>query len=254
MLWSARSVLVMLGRKEFRSRYKRATLGVSWAVAMPMLQSVVLIFVFSRVGHFGTGGHYSYAGSVLAGMVPWIFVSTTVATSSLSITEGATLTDKVWFPRALLPLASTLSGGVTLAAGALLLLVELPIVGVGLGWSLLLLVPAVALVFAFCAGIGLLAAAANVYFRDVRFIVQALLVVWIYVTPIVYPQSALHSAGPWLDFNPLTGVVLVWQRASLGVPVGDARAVVVSVVCTLAMLLGTLEVYRRHDRLFVDLL
>ncbi len=253
-LWRYRQVLVMLAKKDFRVRYKRASLGLVWAFAMPLLQSVVLVFVFSRVGRFGSGAHYSYAAFVLAGMVPWIYMSSTVAQSTQAVVDGSSLTDKVWFPRAILVLVPTLSNLVTLAVALAVLLVELPIVGVPLGWNLLLLVPASLMAMVFAAGLGLVLAAAYVYFRDVRFIVQAVLLVWLYVTPIVYPASVLKRAGPWLDYNPLTGIVTLFQRAALGTSVGDGRSIAISIVVSVVLVAAAVVIYRRHDRLFVDLL
>jgi lipopolysaccharide transport system permease protein len=74
-VWRARGLLVALAQKEFRVRYKRASLGVAWSVALPLVQSAVMVFVFSRVGRFGSGAEFSYAGFVLAGMVPWLYLS-----------------------------------------------------------------------------------------------------------------------------------------------------------------------------------
>jgi len=84
--------------------------------------------------------------------------------------------------------------------------------------------------------------------------VQAVLLVWIYMTPIVYPPSALHHAGRFLDFNPLTGIVGLFQRAAVGAPVPSGRALLVSVVGTAVLGLVAVAAHRRHDRLFVDLL
>ncbi|MDQ6782824.1 MAG: ABC transporter permease [Actinomycetota bacterium] len=253
-LWKYRHVLVMLAKKDFRVRYKRASLGLAWAFAVPLLQSIVLVFVFSRVGRFGAGAHFSYAAFVLAGMVPWIYMSSTVAQSTQAVVDASSLTDKVWFPRAILVLVPTLSGMVTLVVAVAILLVELPIVGVPLGWNLLLVVPASIMAMAFSAGLGLVLAAAYVYFRDVRFIVQAVLLVWLYVTPIVYPASVLKGSGPWLDYNPLTGIVTLFQRAALGTSIGDGRSILISALVSIALLVAAVAIYRRHDRLFVDLL
>jgi ABC-type polysaccharide/polyol phosphate export permease len=74
------------------------------------------------------------------------------------------------------------------------------------------------------------------------------------MTPIVYPPSALKGAGPWLDFNPLTGIVGLFQRAAVGAPVPSTRALVVSIVATLLLAAVAVVAHRRHDRLFVDLL
>jgi ABC-type polysaccharide/polyol phosphate export permease len=78
--------------------------------------------------------------------------------------------------------------------------------------------------------------------------------VWLYVTPIVYPPAALRSAGRWLDFNPLTGVVGLFQRAAVDAPVPSTRALVVSVITTIVLAIVAVVGHRRHDRLFVDLL
>ena len=94
-LWRHRVVLLALAGKDFRVRYKRASLGILWSVAVPLFQTAIMVFIFSRVGNFGTGSSYSYAGFVLAGMVPWLYVSTSIPSSTTAIVEGATLTDKV---------------------------------------------------------------------------------------------------------------------------------------------------------------
>jgi ABC-type polysaccharide/polyol phosphate export permease len=141
-----------------------------------------------------------------------------------------------------------------LAISLVVLVVAMPIIGQPLDPQFLLVVPAVLLLCAFTAAVGLVLGALYVYFRDVKFMVQAVVLVWIYVTPIVYPPSALKGAGPLLDFNPLTGIVGLFQRAVVGAPVPSTRALVVSVVATIVLAVVGLAAHRRHDRLFVDLL
>ncbi len=253
-LWRFRGVLVALSRKDFQVRYKRATLGVLWSVALPLLQSIVMVFIFSRVGRFGSGHAFSYAGFVLAGMVPWVFVSTSLSASTTSIVDASGLTDKVWFPRAILALVPPCANLLLLVTATVILLAELPVVGVSPTTRLLLLLPAAALVVAFTAALGMVLAALYVYFRDLKFMVAAVVLVWLYITPIVYPASSLGSAGRWLDFNPLTGIVSLFQTAAVGSPAPSGRALVVSVATTAMLLVIAVSAHRRHDRLFVDLL
>jgi ABC-type polysaccharide/polyol phosphate export permease len=253
-LWRFRGVLVALSRKDFQVRYKRATLGVLWSIALPLLQSIVMVFIFSRVAGFGAGHGFSYAGFVLAGMVPWVFVSTSVTSSTTSIVDASGLTDKVWFPRAILALVPPCANVLLLATSAVILLAELPVVGVAPSTRLLLLVPAAAMAVAFAAAIGLVLAALYVYFRDLKFMVSAVVLVWLYLTPIVYPASSLKSAGPWLDLNPLTGIVQLFQTAAVGSPAPSGRALAVSIGVTAALTVMAVAIHRRNDRLFVDLL
>ncbi len=253
-LWRFRGVLAALARKDFQVRYKRAALGILWSIAMPLVQSVAMVFVFSRVGGFGAGQDYSYAGYVLAGMVPWVYVSTSIGASTTAIVEGAGLTDKVWFPRAILALVPPCSNLVLLGASILILFVELPIVGAPLRPRLLLLVPAAALAVAFSAALGMVLGALYVYFRDLKFVVIASQLVWLYVTPVVYPLSVLGPAGRVLNLNPLTGIVGLFQTAAVGSPLPSNLALGVSVGTTLVLAVVAVAVHRHHDRLFVDLL
>lgn len=245
-------VLWMLARKDFQVRYKRASLGVLWAVAVPLLQAAVLAVVFSRIVKVPT--HVPFGPLVFAGTIAWSYFAGATGTSVTAIVDGASLTDKVWFPRAILavvPCIANLVGfGIALAA----LLVIAPALGAPLTPWLLILLPASLLLFLFTMGLALVLSALNVYFRDVRYLTGAALVVWIYATPIVYPQSALGGLGRWLDFNPLTGIAELFHLAVLG-PFEDwHRAVLVSVAATVALLVAGIEAHRRFDRLFVDLL
>jgi len=250
-MWRFRSVLRALAGKDFRVRYKRASFGVLWAVAMPIVQASVMVFVFSRVGRFGAGQDFSYAAYVLAGMTAWFFASMSINAGTTSIVDAASLTDKVWFPRAVLALVPTAANLVTLGISVAILLVALPILGEPYTLRLLLIVPAAVLLVVFTAALSLALAGLYVYFRDTKFMVQAAMLLWFYVTPILYPASVLDSAGPWLDYNPLTGITGLFQYAAVGASV-SGRAVIVSVATTIVLLLLAVPGHRRHDRLFVD--
>ena len=251
-VWDHRAVLWILARKEFQVRYKRATLGVLWAVAVPILQGIVLTVVFSRF--VPVDGEVSYAAFVLSGVVAWGYFSPTIASAVTAIVDGADLTDKIWFPRALLPLVACLSSLVGLGISIAVLVVVTPLVGGSLQPRVLLLVPATLLLFGLTAALALVLAALQVYFRDVRFIVAAVLLVGLYCAPILYQRSAVGGLGPWLDLNPLTGVIAVFHLAIVGGDEPFGRALAVSVGTLLVLSIVAVEVHRRHDRLFVDLL
>lgn len=247
-------VLKVLARSDFQVRYKRASFGVVWAVAVPLLQAAILAVVFSRV--IRTLPHNTDFGVyVLAGTMAWSYFAGTVGSASTAIVDGSGLTDKVWFPRALLPMVPAASGLVGLVVSLVAVLVAMPLLGVGFGVRLLLLVPAALLLVAFSTALGLALAALHVYFRDVRFLVQAALLVLFYVTPVVYPLRLTGHLRPFIMANPLTGIVLLFHAATVGTA-GDPLLVpvAVSVAVTVALLVVTVETYRHHDRLFVDLL
>jgi ABC-type polysaccharide/polyol phosphate export permease len=251
-LWGHRQVLDMLARKDFQTRYKRASFGVIWAVFVPLLQAAVMAVVFSRVVRVGSGK--TFAVYVMSGVVAFTYFSSAVSAGSTAIVDGASLTDKVWFPRALLVIVPAMSNLVGLVVTLVAVLVAMPIFGVHFGVQVLIFVPATLLLVAFTIGLALVLGALDVYFRDVKFLVLAALMVWIYLTPILYPQKLLHGIGPWLDANPLTGIIVLFHMATVGSGGPWMRPVIISVASTLVLLVIGAEAQRRHDRLFVDLL
>jgi lipopolysaccharide transport system permease protein len=254
--WAHRWVLWTLARSDFHVRYKRASFGVLWAVAVPAVQAAALALVFSRF--VPVEGGFSYAAFAAAGVVAWGYFGPTLGIGAVAIVEGTDLADKVWFPRSLLVLVPCLANLPGLAISLLIFVLILPVLGGGIEARTALLVPAVILLVVFTTSLCLVLAALHVYFRDVRYLVQAALLVLFYVTPIVYPQTVLGSLGPWLDFNPITGIANLFHLGAVGMPDAWApnltRSVVVSVVTTTALAAVAVEVHRRKDRLFIDLL
>lgn len=254
--WRHREVLLMLASKQFHVRYKRASFGVLWAVAVPAVQAAALALVFS---HFvRTKGGFSYPAYVVAAVLAWAYFSATLSTGATAIVDGAGMTDKLWFPRSLLVLAECVANLPGLAISMVLLLILLPILGVGYGLHTLALIPAMLLLVAFVTALSLALSALHVYFRDVRYLVQASLLVLFYLTPIAYPQRNLGTLGRLLDFNPLTGMANLFHLAAVGHPdlwaTNLTRSVAVTVGVTIVLAVLALEAHRRHDRLFVDLL
>ncbi|MBA2283594.1 MAG: ABC transporter permease [Actinomycetota bacterium] len=251
-VWAHREVFAMLAQKDFQTRYKRASLGVLWAVAVPVLQGVVLAVVFSKIVRFG--GAEGFGAYVFGGVLAFSYFSGTMAAGVTSIVDGAGLTDKVWFPRVLLVLVPGVANLVGLCVSMVVLIVALPFLGVTIGPRIMLLVPATALLVGFTIALSMVVSALHVYFRDVKFLVQAALLMWLYVTPILYPKELLGGLAPWIDLNPLTGIVTLIHMATLGGDEAWVRPVVVSIVATVALALAGVEGQRRHDRLFVDYL
>jgi hypothetical protein len=145
-VWRHRTLLAVLARKDFHVRYRRASLGLLWAIGMPVLQAAVLAVVFGR---FVADGIPHYAAFVLAGTVAWTFISSTIPAAATSIVDGSDLSTRIYFPRALFPLVSVAANvyGFVLALGVLL--VGVIAFGVPLGARLLLLVPGALLAIAF---------------------------------------------------------------------------------------------------------
>ena len=221
-IWACRELLGNLVRKELKVKYKDSVLGFLWSLARPLFLLMIYWLIF---GKFLKAGIPNFAFYLFSGLVAWDFFSSTLGAATTSVIANAGLIKKVYFPREILPLAAVGAGLVHFALQMVVLFGVLVAFGYDFWGPNLLLLPVafVALVL-FATAVGLVLAAANVYLRDVQHLLEVVLLLWFWLTPVVYPINlALDSLARYrlLGFrlssvyllNPLTNIVIGFQRA-----------------------------------------
>jgi homopolymeric O-antigen transport system permease protein len=176
-------------RRDVHAKYRGSALGVLWTVANPVLLMGVYLLVFGVVWHsqFSQGGHYPLF--LLSGLSVWTFFAAALQSSSRSMLDNANLIRKTRFPRQLVPLSVVAAHLVSFAVMLSLLLVLDAVALPRARATELLAIPLAVLLVGLVSGLALTVASLNVLFRDVEFIVAALLVPWFFLTPIIYPLS-----------------------------------------------------------------
>ncbi len=195
-LWSARELFKNLVLRETSGQYKRTVLGRLWSLATPLSQMVVYTFVFSFIFRVqpaagDPSGLNVFAVWLLCGLLPWTFFSTALAAGANSVVSNASRVTQVYFPRTVLPLAAVGAAVVNWSFEMLVLAVALLVIGAQLWIWIPLALVVMAMLAIFAAGIGMLLAVANVYFRDTQYFLTIVLQIWMYLTPIVYPVSLI---------------------------------------------------------------
>lgn len=249
-VWRARSLVAVLARKEFFVRYRRTSFGLLWAVGLPLLQATILTLVFGRLLRSRAE---DYAVYVFSGMVPWSYFSATLGAGATAIVDNTSLSNRIYFPRAVLPLVSATSALYSIAITTLLLVGMCVGFGVALGPEVVALLAGVVLVAVLATAFALVLSAIHVYFRDVRFLVTAALAVWLYVTPIIFQVDQLPATlRPFVRLNPMTGVVEVFRFATVGASPGWELSLLVTLAWIAVLVITALQFHRRFDRLFAD--
>jgi len=264
---SYRELLLELTMRDLRIRYKQSVLGLLWAILTPLV--VVLAGVIIKVAFASLAGR-GVAPAELAGLavksIGWTFFIGALGFGTASLTANLALVTKVYFPRELLPISTVVTQAVDSSIGAAALLVLFPILGLGhlagAGWLLLIVLLLVALTVA----IVLLASCANVFYRDVRHVVQLVTSFGIFFSPVFFDLSAFGARGVRiLALNPLTGLLEGARLAlvsghDLSVPLYGANGTVVwslayllyaGVFAVIALLVSTV-VFRRASANFAD--
>src|SRR5947199_4639710 len=188
-----RELLGNLFRRDLQAKYRGSALGVLWTIANPVLLMGVYLLVFGVVwkSPFANGGHYPLF--LLTGLALWTFFAAAVQSSTRSMLDNANLIRKTRFPRQLVPLSVVFAHVVSFAAMLVLLLVINFIALSRVRATEWLAIPLALLFVGFVCGFGLLVSSLNVLFRDVEFIVAALLVPWFFLTPILYGLDTVSS-------------------------------------------------------------
>jgi ABC-type polysaccharide/polyol phosphate export permease len=218
-LLSARELFSNLTLRELRSKYKRSWLGWTWSMINPLAYTAIYTVVFKYFLHAvappGANGLNIYALWLLCALLPWNFFQTAVTTSIGSLTGNANLIKKSYFPRQLLPIASVSAALVSHFIEMGLLVVALVAFG---DYQALIYLPItiflILVMVVFAIGLGLLLGVLNVYFRDVEHFMMIFFMVWMYLTPIVYPPTYLHgNVLLLLKLNPVTDASLSFRDA-----------------------------------------
>ena len=204
-----RDLLFQLTLRDIRIRYKQAAMGFGWAIFMPMLIVMAGMLVRFAMAHMsGTTLAVREIGGLAVKALPWAFFVGTIQFATVSLTANMNLVSKVYFPREVLPLSSTLAQGFDSSIGSIALVFALPFLGAQMSWALLWVPLVVLLLVLLTSGVSLFLSCANLFFRDVKYIVQVLLTFGIFFTPVFFEPAMLGPLGAKVAMiNPLAPIL-----------------------------------------------
>jgi lipopolysaccharide transport system permease protein len=195
-VWDARDLVSQFVMRDLTIRYTQAIMGFAWALLMPLLivgAGMMFRIVVMTMSNAPLQG--SSIGSLGAKALAWAFFAGALSTATQSIIGNANLIGKVYFPRESLPLATVLAQTPDLVVGLIILMAILPFIGVPLSWAALWVVAVFILLIMFTVGIALLLSCANLFYRDVKYIVQVVLNFGIFATPVFFEPQMLGRKG-----------------------------------------------------------
>lgn len=252
-LWEYRELLYFLTWRDVKVRYKQTALGAAWAILQPVFMTLIFTLFFGRLADIAGQVKVPYALFALAGLVPWTFFANTLSSSGNSLVNNAGLITKVYFPRMIIPISAVAAGFVDFLMAFAVLVVVMIYYSVAPTPSLLMLVPLVALTFLFALAVGMWVSALNVKYRDVRFVMPFIIQLWLFVSSVIMPSSALGER--WrllLMLNPMSGLIEGYRSALLGQPF-DWRSLAVAAAIIFAALIYSAYSFRRTEKGFADI-
>ncbi|MFQ5799671.1 MAG: ABC transporter permease [Bacteroidota bacterium] len=192
-----RDLIVQLVRRDILARYKRSVLGVAWTMLHPIGMMIVLTVVFSRVFSSTQG----YAAYLLSGLIAWTFFAQTTTAAMTQLVWGSSLLHRIYVPRTVFAISSVGTGLVNLLLSLIPLSAVMLFTGVPIRLTVIVLPVSILLAAMFALGVGLLFSIWAVYFPDVAEMYQIVLMAWMYLTPVIYPEEIIPEAFRWWLFN-----------------------------------------------------
>lgn len=251
--WTYRDVYRLLAWRDIKLRYKQTVLGAVWAILQPFLTMVLLTVVFGRFVGISTDG-IPQPVFYYAALLPWIYFSSTVTQSALSLVSNSRLLTKVYFPRSALPVAPTFAGMVDFGIGTIFLVVMMVYYDLAPTWKLFLWPILVLMLICLSCTVGMVLAALNVRYRDVKHAVPFLLQLWLFATPIVYPVHIIpEHLQPLAYLNPLTGIVSGFRSVSVPHYDVDWRSLCFSSLVIMLLLVVSITYFSKVEETLSDI-
>jgi len=252
-IWKYKELLYFFTWRDIKVRYKQTAVGILWALFQPFMTMVVFSVFFGGLAKMPSDG-VPYPIFVYTGLLLWQFFSGALGDTSNCLIKNQGIITKVYFPRLLLPISSTVTKFVDFAIASTIL------VGLMIYYQYtpnlvgLLILPLLLLItFMASVGGGLFLASINVKYRDVRYALPFFISIMLYLTPVIYPASLAGKYSWILALNPMTGVIKAARAAILGnAPINWTLLLISGITCLIILIIGFVF-FKKTERYFADI-
>jgi lipopolysaccharide transport system permease protein len=253
-LWEHRELIYFFTWRDIKVKYKQTFLGVFWAILQPVFMMLIFTFFFGRALQVTVPG-MSYPAFVLSGLVLWNLFSGGITNAGNSMVNNANIIKKIYFPRLIIPISSTLSAAVDFLFASLVLTAVLLIYHQSVAWSILLAWPAaVFLTLTGILGLGCWLGALNIKYRDFRYVIPFLVQAMMFLTPVIYPISFIpyRWAEIAVAINPMFAAITLF-RAPMTTELMDPTLMGISIGANFFLALFGLFYFKKTETYFADL-
>ncbi len=213
-----RELIRNLVARQLKVRYKSSSLGFLWSMLSPFLMMLVYWFIFTRIMNPRGAGIPNFKAYILCGLFTWYFFAGALTDATTAIVGNVSLVKRIYFPRIILPISTTLTNLVNFLLSLIVLFILLVVwrsSGIVPPSPQLAFIPVVILIeLALCLGFAFFLAPLNVLFRDIEHMLQVILLAWMFMTPAVYPYWDVVPGRFWMLYfaNPMACLIAAYQR------------------------------------------
>lgn len=250
-LYNYRQLLKSNVQKEIRGKYKGSFLGVLWSFVNPLLMTLVYAIVFPLILK-NTEPHY--VTYLVIGILPWNYFTTVIGQGTNTILINGGILKKVYFPREILPISVNLSGIINFLISCLVMCLFLICSGIGFSWNILFFPLILLAQFILLQGIIFITSAINVYVRDLEYIINFIISMLFYATPVLYSASMFSGSKlEWIiKLNPMATIINSYRDIFYYQTMPNIKMLLLVLIAGIVLLYIGLRVFRKLEKGFAE--
>lgn len=247
-----KELLSELTKREIKSRYKQSILGYAWVILNPFFQMIVMAFVFSHIMKIPVIG-VPYAIYLYVGLLPWTLFANSLTASVNSLVNNASLITKIYFPREIFVLSSILAKIVDFALASVVLIIFLVWFRVPVTIHLLWFVPIFLIQQIFTYALSLLLSAFNLFYRDAQYVLSLGLILWMYLTPVIYPAELMPERYRWIfQLNPMAVLINAYRQIILSGSMPNLTSLMLAMGVSVSLYVVAYIIFKKLEGVFAD--
>jgi len=245
-------LLSELTKREIKQRYKQSILGYAWVILNPFFQMLVMSFVFSFIMRIGDVG-VPYPIYLYAGLLPWTLFSNSLISSMGALTGNAGLLTKIYFPREIFVISTILAKVVDYFLASSVFIIMMIYFGLPVTWNVLWFIPIFLIQLIFTYGLSLFVSAFNLFYRDIQYIIGLVLLLWMYLTPVIYPVELFPEKYRWIfQLNPMAVIINAYRQVILGGGAPNLTSLAIGLGVSLVLLVTGYKMFKKLEGQFAD--
>jgi lipopolysaccharide transport system permease protein len=250
-LYAYREMLVSMVKRDLRGRYKGSMLGFLWTFINPLLQLIVYTLVFSNFMRMGIENYQLF---LFVTLIPWMFFSNSILSSTTSILYNASLITKIFFPREIMPISVVTGNFINMLYCFVVVIAVVLFYHQNLNFICWLLLPIIAIIeYILTLGIAFIVSALTVYFRDLEHVMGISLLAWQFLTPVMYPETLVpNDYIKIFMLNPMTPITIAYRDILYYGAFPNWQTIAYALLCSISIFFVGLLIFEKMKRNFAE--
>ena len=252
LMWHYRELLWNLAYREINQRYKQSILGYAWVILNPLFQLIVMSFVFSTILKIPSLG-VPFIIFLAVGLLPWNFFISSLSSSTNSLVGNSSLITKIYFPREILVYSTIIAKFVDFLFSCIVLVVFFIFYKTSITPTIIWVPLIFFIQVIFTTGLSLILASFNLFYRDIQYLLNLIIMLWMYLTPIMYPIEVIPEKYRFVfSLNPMSVIINAYRQTILGGGAPNFTSLTIAFFMSVFILFIGFYIFKKSEGQFAD--